>query len=216
MVPASPADRFDRTLLVAILLLAVALRLAAAFLLPDQHFPDAIGYRQAGRDLWSSGMLGTSIWMPLYPALIGLTGPGWGQLALDIALSTSAVWLIYRLVLVVFTDQAAALLAAFMMAIYPYFIFYAVVGLTESLFIAAAGRILVLVSRLVRHRGCPHRALNSHTAIDRAVGSVSHLIFCGGHSSNADRDGCPPPPGLFDHLCRAHVALVDAQLSRLR
>jgi 4-amino-4-deoxy-L-arabinose transferase-like glycosyltransferase len=148
MVPASPADRFDRTLLVAILLLAVALRLAAAFLLPDQHFPDAIGYRQAGRDLWSSGMLGTSIWMPLYPALIGLTGPGWGQLALDIALSTSAVWLIYRLVLVVFTDQAAALLAAFMMAIYPYFIFYAVVGLTESLFIA-----LLLGAFLCWYRG---------------------------------------------------------------
>jgi 4-amino-4-deoxy-L-arabinose transferase-like glycosyltransferase len=148
MVPASPADRFDRTLLVAILLLAVALRLAAAFLLPDQHFPDAIGYRQAGRDLWSSGMLGTSIWMPLYPALIGLTGPGWGQLALDLALSTSAVWLIYRLVLVVFTDQAAALLAAFMMAIYPYFIFYAVVGLTESLFIA-----LLLGAFLCWYRG---------------------------------------------------------------
>jgi len=112
MVPAlaPPADRFNRRLFVAILL-AAALRLAAEFLLPDQHFPDAIGYRQAGHDLWSSGMLGTSIWTPLYPALIGLTGPAWGQLALDIALSTSAVWLIYRLVLVVFADEAAALLA---------------------------------------------------------------------------------------------------------
>jgi 4-amino-4-deoxy-L-arabinose transferase-like glycosyltransferase len=145
---APPADRFNRTLLVAILFLAVALRLAAAFLLPDQHFPDAAAYRQAGRDLWSSGMLGSSIRMPLYPALVGLAGPGFGQLALDIALSTSAVWLIYRLALAVFADQAAALLAAFMMAIYPYFIFYAIVGLTESLFIA-----LLLGAFLCWYRG---------------------------------------------------------------
>ena len=133
---ASPAARFDRALLAAILLLAISLRLTAAYLLPDQNFADAVGYRQAGRDLWSSGMLGTPYWMPLYPALVGLTGTGWGQLALDIALSTSAVWLVHRIVLVVFADQAAALLAAFMIAIYPYFIFYAVVGLSESLFIA--------------------------------------------------------------------------------
>jgi 4-amino-4-deoxy-L-arabinose transferase-like glycosyltransferase len=145
---ASPAARFDRTLLTAILLLAVTLRLTAALVLPDQHFPDAVGYRQAGRDLWSSGILGTPYWMPLYPALVGLTGAGWGQLALDIALSTMTVWLAYRLVLVVFADQAAALLAAFMVAIYPYFIFYAVVGLTESLFIA-----LLLGAFLCWYRG---------------------------------------------------------------
>jgi 4-amino-4-deoxy-L-arabinose transferase-like glycosyltransferase len=150
MAPAltSPAARFDRTLLAAMLVLAIILRLTAAYLLPDQNFPDAVGYRQAGRDLWSSGMLGTPYWMPLYPALVGLTGAGWGQLALDIALSTSAVWLIHRIVVVVFADEAAALLAAFMIAIYPYFIFYAVVGLSESLFIA-----LLLGAFLCWYRG---------------------------------------------------------------
>ncbi len=153
MAPAltSPAARFDRTLLAAILVLAIILRLTAAYLLPDQNFPDAVGYRQAGRDLWSSGMLGTPYWMPLYPALVGLTGAGWGQLALDIALSTSAVWLIHRIVLVVFADEAAALLAAFM----------------------------------------THRAFNSHTALHRAIGSVSCIVFCGGHSSTTDCVGCP-------------------------
>ena len=55
-----------------------------------------------GRDLWSTGVLGTTYWMPLYPALVGLTGAGWGQMTLDIALSTIAVWLIYRLTLTVF------------------------------------------------------------------------------------------------------------------
>ena len=131
-----PAPRFGRKFLVAIVIFAAILRLAAALLLPDQQFPDAIGYRQIGRDLWSTGVLGTTYWMPLYPALVGLTGAGWGQMTLDIALSTIAVWLIYRLTLTVFADEIAALLAAFMVSIYPYFVFYAVVGLTESLFIA--------------------------------------------------------------------------------
>ena len=143
-----PTHRFGRKLLIAILLFALILRLTAAFLLPDQNFPDAVGYRQFGRDLWSSGVLGTPYWMPLYPALVGLTGAGWGQMALDITLSTIAVWLTYRLVLVIFADETAALLAAFMIAIYPYFIFYAVVGLTESLFIT-----LLLGAFLCWYRG---------------------------------------------------------------
>jgi 4-amino-4-deoxy-L-arabinose transferase-like glycosyltransferase len=86
--------------------------------------------------------------MPLYPALIGLTGAGWGQLALDISASMLAVWLVYRLVVAVFADQTAALLAGLMTAIYPYFIFYAVAGLTESLFIA-----LLLGAFLCWYRG---------------------------------------------------------------
>jgi 4-amino-4-deoxy-L-arabinose transferase-like glycosyltransferase len=141
-------DRHQRTQLFAILAIAVALRLIAALLLPDQNFPDAIGYRQVGQHLWSTGSLGMPYWMPLYPALVGLTGAGWSQLTFDIGLSTIAVWLIYSLVEEVFADETAALLAALMTAIYPYFIFYSVVGLTESLFIA-----LLLGAFLCWYRG---------------------------------------------------------------
>jgi hypothetical protein len=126
----------DRKFLLAILAFASALRLAAALLVPDQHMPDAINYRQAAQDLWTSGQLGTPYWMPLYPALVGLVGPGPGQLATDVVLSTIAVWLVFELAVAVFTDRAAALLAAALAATYPFFIFYAVVGLSETLFIA--------------------------------------------------------------------------------
>jgi hypothetical protein len=136
---ATATKQSDRTFLFLILAIALALRLAAAFLLPDQHFSDAEGYRTAGQQLWAAGGASVSGYatrvMPLYPLLVGLTGPGWGQLAMDIAVSTAAVWLVYRLALAIFADNAAALLAALMAAIYPYFIFYAVVGLTETLYI---------------------------------------------------------------------------------
>ena len=138
----------DRKILVVILLLALALRVAAALLLPDQNFPDAYGYKKFGEALWETGRLPTPYWMPLYPGLVGFTGIGWGQMAMDIALSVTTVWLVHRLTLTVFSDRAAALLAALMAAIYPFFIFFSVVGLTESLFIT-----LLLGAFLCWYRG---------------------------------------------------------------
>jgi hypothetical protein len=145
---AAATQRSDRKFLLAILVFAFALRLAAAALVPDQLMPDAINYRQAAQDLWTSGQLGTPYWMPLYPALIGLVGPGGGQLAMDLILSTIAVWLVFELAVAVFADRAAAVLAAALAAVYPFFIFYAVVGLSETLFIA-----LLLGTFLCWYRG---------------------------------------------------------------
>ena len=128
--------RNERMVLPAILTLALVLRVGAALTLPDQHFSDAEGYRVAAASLWATGRLGSPIIMPFYPAIVGLVGVGWGQLSLDIILSTVMVALVYQLTLAVFPDRAAAALAALWTAFYPYFIFYAVVGLTETLFIA--------------------------------------------------------------------------------
>ena len=140
--------RYERLTLPAILTLALVLRVGAALTLPDQHFSDAEGYRVAAISLWSTGRLGSPIIMPLYPAIVGLVGTGWGQLSLDIVLSTAMVALVYQLTLVAFADRAAAALAALWTACYPYFIFYAVVGLTETLFI-----ILLLGAFLCWFRG---------------------------------------------------------------
>jgi hypothetical protein len=134
-----------RQILVAIIALGAALRLAAAFALPDQtaQFGDAITYRNLGHALWATGRFDTFYFMPLYPALLALTGSGWGQLLLDIGLSTASIWLVYDLSLSLFGDVAAATLAALGVAIYPQFIFFAVIGLTEPLFMALFTAALV-------------------------------------------------------------------------
>lgn len=86
--------------------------------------------------------------MPLYPALIGLTGPGWPQAAVDIALSTGLIWLVYELSIAVFSDSAAAVLAALGSAVYPQFVFFAGLGLTEPLFM-----VLFIAAYVCWYRG---------------------------------------------------------------
>jgi 4-amino-4-deoxy-L-arabinose transferase-like glycosyltransferase len=117
-----------------ILVLAAALRVGAAIWLPDQHLPDAEAYREMARNLRDLHTFSSPYHMPLYPLAIAIVSEGWPQLAFDIGLSTVTVWLIYDLTLSMFGDRRAALVAAGLAAIYPFFIFYAVVGLTETLF----------------------------------------------------------------------------------
>ena len=134
----------DRRLLTAILVAALLVRILVALILPDQGFPDALGYRASGQQFWQTFRLGAQNIMPLYPILIGRGG----QLILDALLSTAAVWLVYYLAFELFADRVAAMIAAIIAAFYPYFIFYAAVGLTEPLFIA-----LVLAAFLAWYRG---------------------------------------------------------------
>ena len=126
----------SRLTLIAILVAAFALRVFAAVIVPDQSLMlgDAVAYREVGKSLWATGQMNALYFMPLYPALVAVFGPGWLQLLIDIALSTALVWLIYELTDAIFASKRAAVLAAAVAAVYPYFIFYSIVGLTETLF----------------------------------------------------------------------------------
>jgi len=121
-----------------VVLAGFALRVIAALVVPDQSatLGDAVAYREAGHSLWATGHLGTPFYMPLYPALVAVTGPGWVQLLIDISLSPATIWLIYELTKQIFGDKRTALVAAAIAAVYPFFIFYSIVGLTETSFMA--------------------------------------------------------------------------------
>jgi 4-amino-4-deoxy-L-arabinose transferase-like glycosyltransferase len=136
-------------LVVVILFAAAAVRLLAAAVLPDQGtlLPDVAIYRESARQLFADFKMSSIFQMPLYPALIGVFGPGVGQHAIDIALSVITVWLIYELSLELFADRRAAILASIAAACYPPLIYFAVVGLSETLFIT-----LVLAAFLCWYR----------------------------------------------------------------
>lgn len=140
---ASPDRR--RVVISCLVLLAFAVRLAVALILPEQSasLPDAIAYRQAAEHLRNTLQVGTPFFMPLYPALLALTGPGLGQLLLDTMLSAALVWLVFELTIALFNDVATALVAALITTAYPHFIFFAAVGLTETLFMTLTVAALV-------------------------------------------------------------------------
>ena len=142
--------RTERTILAAILLLAAALRVIAAIVVPDQSpmLHDVLDYRESAEHFLKTGMLINWYEMPLYPLLVAVTGAGAGQLAADIALSVISVWLIYALADRLFADQRARILSAIMAACYPPLIFFSVVGLSETLFVT-----LVLAAFLCWYRG---------------------------------------------------------------
>ena len=162
-------SKTERTLLIAILLLAAALRVIAANMIPDQSqlLRDVLDYRDSAEHFLKTGMLINWYEMPLYPLLIAVTGPGTGQLVADIALSVVSVWLVYALTDHLFANQHARLFSALVAACYPPLIFFSVVGLSETLFIA-----LILAAFL-----CWYRSLFTAAAIFAVLAILTRPIF---------------------------------------
>lgn len=129
------------------LILGLAARLLVFAIYPNQHFADAQAYVETGRALITTGFMSRANYMPLYPLWTWLWGGAWGVRLGDILVSTATIWLIWRLAEAVINDRTAALVAASAAAVYPFFLFYAVSGLTETLF-----TFLVLASILCFYR----------------------------------------------------------------
>jgi 4-amino-4-deoxy-L-arabinose transferase-like glycosyltransferase len=130
-----------------VLAIALVLRIAAAIFMPDQRLLDAAVYRRASEAPWAIVPSDTLI-MPLYPTLVGFVGSGLGRVILDIVLSTLMAWIVYEFTLAVFADRAAARIAGLVTALYPHFIFYAVIGVPETLFM-----VLLLGAFVAWYRG---------------------------------------------------------------
>jgi 4-amino-4-deoxy-L-arabinose transferase-like glycosyltransferase len=140
----------ERLIVFGILGLAVALRVIAAIMIPDQSqaLHDVLDYRDSAAHFLKTGLMVNPYQMPLYPLLIAITGPGVGQLGADITLSVISAWLVYALADELFADQCARIFSAAAAACYPPFIFFSVVGLSETLFIT-----LILSAFLYWYRG---------------------------------------------------------------
>jgi 4-amino-4-deoxy-L-arabinose transferase-like glycosyltransferase len=143
-------ERASLPAVTAILAAAALVRIAAAVVLPDQGaaLPDIESYRESAQSLASAWRMVDPTQMPLYPLLIALAGPGLGQLAADVTLSVVTVWLVYALTFELFADRVAALASGVIAACYLPLVFFAVVGLSETLFIA-----LMLGAFLAWYRG---------------------------------------------------------------
>ena len=139
-------ERHRRAVLVGLLVLAFTLRLAAAWVIPiDYRFrTDAVGYVARAHNLLALGVLGKEPGVPMalcppgYPLFIAgvfaLTNQSLMAVRLvQVALGTLMVWLTY-LVGQQVTSRPVGLLGAFISAIYPVWVIWSALFLTETLY----------------------------------------------------------------------------------
>jgi hypothetical protein len=126
----------DRRILAVLLLVGLVLRLTALVIMPAQDLTDAGAYVAMGKEFLENGRSTDTHFMPLYPLLTALTGGAAGVKLLDVAVSTILIALVHALTRTLVQDRIAALVAAGIAAVYPHFIFYSVVGLSETTYMA--------------------------------------------------------------------------------
>jgi hypothetical protein len=102
--------------------------------------------------------------MPLYPLWTYVTGGGVGLKLADIGLSVLTVWLIHEIAFEIFRDRATAFVAAAFAATYPPFLYFPLLGITETAYACVlcaaflvlyrghyvAGSVLLVASILIR------------------------------------------------------------------
>lgn len=114
---------------------AFILRIIFLFLLPNNSFPDSQTYINAGKDLFNFGIIKFDNVMPLYPIYTFLIGSECAIKWIDIIISSINVLLIYRLSELLYSNKTLSLVSGLIAAFYPFFIFYSVSVLTETLYI---------------------------------------------------------------------------------
>lgn len=110
-------------------------RVIFLFYLPDNTFPDSQTYINSGKDLFSTGVIKFDNVMPIYPIYTVLIGSEWAIKFVDVIISSVNVLLIYKLSDLLYSNKKLSLISGFIAAFYPFFVFYSVSVLTETLYI---------------------------------------------------------------------------------
>ncbi|MCB5250069.1 MAG: hypothetical protein WCY75_07910 [Sulfurimonadaceae bacterium] len=118
-----------------VVLFSLIVKLVVFFLIPNLEFPDSRTYMKAGIELFEEKQIQIHNVMPLQPIIAYLLQEQEFLKIFNIIISSLTIFLIYQLSLKLFKGNTYAMLAAVIAAIYPYFIFYSITGLTESLYI---------------------------------------------------------------------------------
>ncbi len=144
----------NKKYLLAVLLVALSLRIGYVLTLEDKlYFPDSFRYYGIGVDLAEGRGYNSAFTAPLYPLFLSgvhlLFGDSYLIVRIIQALiGTASVFLIYLLGREVFSGKVG-LIAAFLSAFYPFFIFFTGLLLTETLFIFLLLSLIYLLQRTV-------------------------------------------------------------------
>ncbi len=137
-----------------VLLIALSLRIGYVLTLEDKlYFPDSSRYYRIGVDLAEGRGYSSAFTAPLYPLFLSGTYRLFGDSYLIVRIiqafiGTASVFLIYLLGKDVFSRKVG-LVASFISAFYPFFIFFTGLLLTETLFMFLLLSLIYLLQRAV-------------------------------------------------------------------
>ena len=118
-----------------VLIVSILFKLLVLFLMPNINFPDCRTYMSAGTEFFEVGRILTDNVMPLHPILSYALQYSIVIKIFNIIIATGVVYIVYRLSVAIFRDQNIAMTASIITAFYPFFIFYSITALTETLYI---------------------------------------------------------------------------------
>jgi hypothetical protein len=122
----------DHFCLVAVIFGAAVARVALFCFAPHVETPDTAAYIESGTTLFATGRMSSSVYMPLYPILLHVSGY-YGVIWVQIALSAATAFLVYDIARAIWHDERAGLIAAALYAVHPLLIYFAIARLTETL-----------------------------------------------------------------------------------
>ena len=134
----------NKNIIFYLIVISLLMKTIILFILGAKPFSDGLGYIQTAKEIFENGFLYTNdnlIDAPITPYIYSFFVPlskimGINAYALpNILLSTATIYIIYLITLEVFENKKIANIAAIITTFYPFFNFYSISILTETVYI---------------------------------------------------------------------------------
>ena len=125
----------EKLYLLGVFLFSITTRIICLEFLPNNIFPDSETYINAGEQLFKNGRISFDNVMPIYPIYTYIFGKlSYIKLA-DVIVSSINSVLIFLISKIIFNNTNISRTSSIISSIYPFFIFYSISILTETLYI---------------------------------------------------------------------------------
>ena len=130
-----------------LIILGFLLRIICLLVFSIEEIPDASSYLSTGKELFASGVFSSDKMMPLYPIISFVSFCLLDFNLLDILFSSFTSFVILLLSFEIFKQKTVAIISSVIYTFYPFSIYYAFSGLTETSFV-----FFVLLSYLLLYK----------------------------------------------------------------
>ena len=118
-----------------VLFIGILIRIIVNYILKLPYFVDVFAYEQAGFEFINKFRIEKNILMPLYGIVVYFNKKFLDLNSFNIIFSIINVYLVYLLTNKIFKDRSTANISALIMSVYPFNVFYALSGFSETFFI---------------------------------------------------------------------------------